>query len=186
VLRPGGSENGKDVGRNYDPWVGPLVGFIRSEKMEALRIALNSMKAAEKVLASQGYILRWKITVESSTGFLRGIEDTPEEDDGQPVLKPEQVQETISESKPSTAQPQEATQTSKHRPKQAAEGIRPVTALCLTDAAAYLGMSIAGVYDRIKSGRIPAHGGKIGNRWFLTEELDQYLESRKRRGLRGK
>ena len=133
--------------------------------MEALRIACNSMKAAEKVLASQGYILRWKVTVESSTGFLRETEDAG------------QVQKIIPESKTSTVQPQDAVQTSKH--KQATEEIQPVTALSLTDAVSYLGMTKAGIYDLIKRNRIPVHG-EMGKRWFLTEELDQYLESRKR------
>jgi len=129
--------------------------------MEALRIALNSMKAAEKILASQGYILRWQVTIETDRG-LKETGDTPAEIAGQTGLNPEQPQKPAEQ-----------------RSEKAEENGRPVTALCTTDAVHYLGITIAGLYDRIKSGRIPAHG-KPGNRWFLTEELDQYLESRKR------
>ena len=182
--------------------------------MEELKIAINAMKTAEIALALRGYSLHWKVRVKANQGFLRRMVDGLIQNAEVPVLKPEQLREMPPEKneKPSglpkkadsakttrkrpviakktqeqkpAEQPQEEAQPATQKLEETVEELRPVTALDARAAASYLGMSDAGLYDRIKCGRIPVHG-KPGNRWFLTKELDQYLESRKRRGLRGK
>jgi predicted DNA-binding transcriptional regulator AlpA len=182
--------------------------------MEDLRIAINAMKAAEVALASRGYTLRWKVRVKADQGFLRRMVDRLTKNAEAPALKPEQFPEAAPENrgKPSgqcrkaagakaprkaskpmekaraeispEQQPQEEAQPAEQKPEDTVEEVRPVTALDTTLAADYLGMSYNGLYDLVKRKRIPAHG-KVGARWFLTEELDQYLESKKSR-LAGK
>ena len=159
--------------------------------MEELKAAINAMKTAEAELAKRGYRLRWKVRVKVDRGYLRKMVDDLTKGILAPVLEPEHTREPQPEKAAEKPQdtvipdpPQVEAQPAEEIPEGAAEEIRPVTALDSREAASYLGMSDAGLYDRVKCGRIPVHG-KPGYRWFLTEELDRYLESRKRRGLRG-
>ena len=175
--------------------------------MEELKSAINAMKFAEIALASRGYRLRWKVRVKANQGFLRrmvdglirnaevpGLEIPPEKNEKHSGLpqKADNVKATRKRSAAEKTQDQKPAEQTKEeaqpaelKPEETVEEIQPVTALDAKAAASYLGMSDAGLYDRVKRSRIPIHG-KPGNRWFLVEKLDRYLESRKRRGLRGK
>jgi predicted DNA-binding transcriptional regulator AlpA len=160
--------------------------------MEELKAAIGAMITAEAELAKRGYRLRWKVRVKVDRGYLRKMVDDLTKGILAPVLEPEHLGNLNRKNTAEEPQdivipdpPQVEAQPAEQKPEGAVEEIRPVTALDSREAASYLGMSDAGLYDRMKCGRIPVHG-KPGNRWFLIEELNRYLESRKRRGLRGK
>ena len=145
--------------------------------MEELKLAINAMKQAEESLAMQGFTLRWKVRVKANQGFfqemIKNLMAFPVTSARKPVLLRKTCKKTKSLTKPE--QPKEEAQPAAQKPEEMVEEEQPVTALTIGGAAAYLGISTAGVYDLIKRGRIQTHG-KMGSRWFKTEELDYYLE----------
>jgi predicted DNA-binding transcriptional regulator AlpA len=149
--------------------------------MEELKTAIGAMKQAEEALAKQGFILRWKVRVKANQGFFRNMVSRLIAD--APVPTKKTTEKTV---RVRTTVPEQAAQAQvPEAPEGATEEIdevQPVTALNLKNAASYLGITTAGLYDLIKRGRIPAHG-KMGGRWFLTEELDL---CRQRKNVRDK
>jgi excisionase family DNA binding protein len=147
------------------------------------------MKQAEEALAKRGFILRWKVRVKTNSGFFGDMVSRLIAGDAVPAAKAiekqcgpkKRLQKT---GKPNDAEPEtlEAApeQAAVQGPEEGADEPQPVTALNMRDAASYLGISTAGIYDLVKRGRLPAHG-KIGARWFKTEELDRYRQDRKKR-----
>jgi excisionase family DNA binding protein len=177
--------------------------------MEELKTAISAMKQAEKALAKQGFTLKWKVRVKANRGFFRdmvnmlvtdtavvtkksvevarGRKAAPKNEQALPgtfsskkitkYARPETPKAVLEQTAPeqATETPQAA-----QSPEEEIDELQPITALDIQSAAAYLGISMAGVYDLIKRGRIRAHG-KSGARWFKTEELDQYRQEREKR-----
>jgi len=166
--------------------------------MEELKTAISAMKQAEETLAKQGFILQWKVRVKANQGFFRNMVSRLIADTAVPATETEGAPERVPEAAPKEAKtksyqpknlkvllPEQAADTPE-TPQETAQNTetvdeeQPVTALDSQSAASYLEISLAGVYDLVKRGRIPAHG-KPGKRWFLTEELDKYRQEREKR-----
>jgi excisionase family DNA binding protein len=172
--------------------------------MEELKMAICALKQAEEALAKRGLILRFKVRVKPDRGFFHGMIKRMIEDIAAPApkttaaaLPPEPMPvnertlkifpggtaeieheqpEAVPEQEHAAGEPKTAAQ----NPEEGADEAEPVEALNIKNAASYLGISVPGVYDLLKRGRITAHG-KLGSRWFLAEELDQYLREREKR-----
>jgi len=151
--------------------------------MEELKTAIGAMKQAEEALAKQGFVLRWKVRVKANQGFFRDMVNRLIADTAIPAVKtgtkavrfPKELKtpQALPEQITTAADASENTE-----PKE--DELQPITAFNTKDAASYLGITVAGIYDLVKRGRIPAHG-KIGKRWFKAEELDQYHAGKKGR-----
>ena len=135
--------------------------------MEELKTAIGAMKQAEEALAKQGFILRWKVRVKANRGFFRNMVSRLIADTAAPATEIKEIPVRVPETPQAMAQ-------------EEVDEAQPVTSLDTQSAASYLGISVAGVYDLIKRGRISAHG-KPGARWFLVEELDRYRHEREKR-----
>ena len=166
--------------------------------MEELKQAINAMKTAEKSLAKQGFVLRWKVRVKADQGFFRRmlnglIAGTGEPAQTEPHIKKDVAEKIIVKEireEPSASQSlaSEKTQVeiSQEQPHEVAqtekqlEELPPVTSLNSIDAAAYLGVNINNFYNLVSQKRIPTHG-EPGKRWYKIEELEQYREEREKR-----
>lgn len=145
--------------------------------MEELKMAINAMKSAEESLAKQGFILRWKVRVKIDQDIFpqknSNPVDTKQESEKEKIIKaaPLPKDKNQKEAKAISEIPEEINEE------------RPVTALDINSAASYLGVTLTGMYNLIKRGRIKAHG-KLGRRWYKIEELDQYRAEREKRNAR--
>ena len=161
--------------------------------MEELKTAVSAMKQAEEALARQGFTLKWNIRIKTNRRFLRNTAERILAD----AMKAEPLsckKAAVKKAQPETESPADADQseqvpersqgadqaTEQSQSNEAEDAQAPISSLDITSAAEYLGITVPGVYDLIKRGRIPAHG-KLGKRWFLPEELDKYREEREKR-----
>ncbi|MDR0472363.1 MAG: helix-turn-helix domain-containing protein [Treponema sp.] len=161
--------------------------------MEELKTVIKALKQAEKALDREGFILRWKVRVRADQGFFREMvrnliaHTTVPAAETTTKAAPKKAKARDARPKALDVASGQATQARAPETPQAAAQVEavadeeePVTALNIKLAANYLGVSVPGVYDLIKRGKIPAHG-KVGARWFLTEELDRHIQARAKR-----
>jgi len=174
--------------------------------MEELKTAIGAMKKAEEALAKEGFILHWNVRVKAERSFFKKLinawiseDDVPPPEAAQveepapekktlptaskkekKALPPEAAETVEAEVKPEPPAVQELSREPPQKPNDSQEEERPVTALDISGAATYLGVSVAAIYDLAKRGRITAHG-KMGDRWYKIEDLDRYSAEREKR-----